>query len=283
MDTDRGMVSLSDHEVLFVPAQFPTIQEAIDAVTRPATIVVAPGMYVESVRIIAKVYLVIQSSKLGKRGVTIAGMGGPGVVSIEQSVVHFSGIEIRSNGGLRGLLIVDSSVTFQECVVAGNRIDDSSVDPFGAGMLCRSSTVRIQKSTVAGNTVDAGANAGGGGLYFADCKVEIAGSSIQTNAVYAADWARGGGIWCERSDLRMWRSRVTDNALHAGSCDGAGIYFKDPGDAQIGGSVVTGNGSVDGRGGGIFTDGDAARIVIHRNTVVHQNHPDDVFVRVALS
>jgi hypothetical protein len=281
MGTDRGMLSLSDHEVFLVPAQFPTIQEAIDAVTRPVTIVVAPGMYSESLRINAKAYLVIQSSKLGKRGVTISGQSGPGVVSIEQSVAHFSGIEVRSNGRLRGFLIVDSSVTFQECIVAGNRISDGSADPLGAGMLCRSSTVRIQKSTVAGNTVDGGASAEGGGLYFADCKVEIAGSSIQANAVYADAQARGGGIWCERSDMRMWRSRVTDNALHAGSCDGAGIYFKDPGDTQLGGSIVTGNGSVDGRGGGIFIDGDATRIAIHRNTVVHQNHPDDVFVRVA--
>jgi hypothetical protein len=79
----------------------------------------------------------------------------------------------------------------------------------------------------------------------------------------------------------MWRSRVTDSALHAGSCDGAGSTSKDTGGAQIGGSVVTGNGSVDGRGGGIFIDGDATRIAIHRNTVVHQNHPDYVFVVVA--
>jgi Right handed beta helix region len=273
------MLSLSDHEVFLVPAQFPTIQDAIDAASRPTTIVVSPGIYSESLRAIAKPYLVIQSSKLGKRGVTIAGQGGLGVVSIERSTVHFSGIEVRSNGRLRGLLIVDSSVTFQECMVAGNRITDGAVDAFGAGMMCRGSTLRVQKSTVAGNTVDASASAGGGGLYFDDCKVEIAGSSIQANAVYATAEARGGGIWCERSTLRMWRSRVTDNALHAASCDGAGIYFRDAGDAQLGGSVVTGNGSVGGRGGGIFIDGDAARIAIHRNTVVHQNHPDDVFVK----
>jgi hypothetical protein len=197
------------------------------------------------------------------------------VIGIEHSVVHFSGIDVRSDGRLRGLLILDSAVTFQECVVSGNRVGDPIKEPLGAGMLCRRSTVRIQKSTIAGNTIAAAA-AAGGGLFFADCKVEIAGSSIQTNAIYAPDRASGGGIWCERSGMRMWRSRVTDNVLYAESCDGAGIYFSDS-DARLGGSVISGNGSVVGRGGGIFIDGDAARIAVHRNTVVRQNHPDDLF------
>ncbi len=269
--------SLAGHEVLFVPAQWTTIQDAVDAVSGPATLIVDPGIYQESVRILSKPYLVIQSSHLGRRGVTIAGQSMASVIGIEQSVVHFSGIDVRSDGRSRGLLILDSSVTFQECVVSGNRVSDQVGEPFGAGMLCRRSSVRIQKSTIAGNTIDAPA-AAGGGLYFADCKVEIAGSSIQTNAIYAPDRAGGGGIWCERSSMRMWRSRVTDNVLYAESCEGAGIYFNDS-DARLGGSVVSGNGSVAGRGGGIFIDGNAARIAVHRNTVVRQNHPDDLFSR----
>jgi Right handed beta helix region len=267
--------TLAGHEVLFVPAQFPTIQDAVDAVSGPATLIVDPGIYPESVRILSKTYLVIQSSRLGRRGVTIAGQSMESVIGIEQSVVHFSGIDVRSDGRLRGLLILDSSVTFQECVVSGNRVSSQFGESLGAGMLCRRSSVRIQKSTIAGNTIAAPA-AAGGGLYFADCKVEIAGSSIQTNAIYASDRASGGGIWCERSSMRFWRSRVTDNVLYAESCEGAGIYFSDS-DARLGGSVISGNGSVSGRGGGIFINGDAARIAVHRNTVVRQNHPDDLF------
>jgi hypothetical protein len=41
----------------------------------------------------------------------------------------------------------------------------------------------------------------------------------------------------------------------------AGFYFKDSG-ARLGGSVISGN---------------AARIAVHRKTVVRQNHPDDRF------
>jgi hypothetical protein len=72
----------------------------------------------------------------------------------------------------------------------------------------------------------------------------------------------------------MWRSRVTENALYGERCEGAGIYFKDS-SAQLGGSVITGNGAADGRGGGIFVSGPSESVVVHRNTVVRQNHPDD--------
>jgi hypothetical protein len=75
--------------------------------------------------------------------------------------------------------------------------------------------------------------------------------------------------------MRMWRSRVTDNALHAPSTHGGGIYFARSEGARLGGSVITGNNSASGCGGGVFVDGEPGRVAIHANTVVRQNHPDD--------
>jgi hypothetical protein len=269
----------TEHEVLLVPQQFPAIQAAIDAASGPTTIVIDPELYAETLHVIDKPYVVIQSSRLGRRGVTISGDGGLSVFCVERSTLHLSGIEVRSNARSRGLLVLNSSLSLQECIVAGNHAGDSSDESFGGGMLCRDSRVRIQKSTISGNVVDPGAaasTAAGGGLFFQDCQVEIAGSTIQANAVYAMSSAGGGGVWCERSTLRMWRSRVTDNALHAALCEGAGISFRAPLGCQLGGSVIMGNGSPRGRGGGIFIEGDSVRVSIHRNTVVRQNHPTDI-------
>src|SRR5260221_4071043 len=234
---------MSSHDVFFVPFQFGTIQEAVDAIVRPTTIMISPGVYAEDVLVVEKEYVVIESTRLSRRGATLFGGPAPTVLAIERSVVHLSGIEIRSKHRARGISAIDSSLSLQECVLAGNGIGAGSGEPFGAGMRCVASTVRIQKSTVAGNTIEHARVAAGAGLHFVDCRVEIAGSSIQTNAIYAADAARGGGIWCERSQMRMWRSRVTDNALYAPACQGAGIYFKDSAGAQLAGSVITGTGT----------------------------------------
>lgn len=271
------MSAAGEYDVFFVPEDFRTIQAAVDALVRPATIVVSPGLYRESIRVSALPYLVIQSSCLSRRGVTLAGNDGEAVLSVDDAALHLSGIEIRSNARTRGMIVSGSTLTLQECVIAGNRVGDDAQEPFGAGMLCRRSKVKIQKSTVAGNTVECppARLAGGGGLYFEDCKVELAGSSVQLNAVYARHEARGGGIWSERSRMRMWRSRVTDNAVHAAECEGGGMYLRDSIDSQVGGSVITGNGGPLARGGGIFVSGDAANVAIHGNTVVRQNHPDD--------
>jgi hypothetical protein len=75
----------------------------------------------------------------------------------------------------------------------------------------------------------------------------------------------------------MWRSRVTDNALRAPVCEGGGIYFKDAARCELGGSVITGNGFPEGKGGGIFIEDDPSAVSIHRNTVVRLNSPDDVY------
>ena len=277
-----GMTNETAHDVFLVPETFPTIQKAVDAAVRPTTIVVAPGLYSGTVRVTAKEYVVIQSSRLTRRGVTLSGGEGGSVLLIENSTLHLSGIEIRSRGASRGLLVVGSSISLQDCVVAGNRVSDVS-EPFGAGLLGRNSSIHLQKSVISANSVacDSSDLAGGGGIYLLDCTAQLAGCTVQINEVWARGEAHGGGIWCERTKLRMWRSRVTDNAIRGSRCTGAGIYFKQPNDTQLGGSVITGNGSVDGAGGGIFIADGSAAASIHRNSFVRQNHPDDVAFGVA--
>jgi hypothetical protein len=62
--------------------------ETIEAVFRPATIMISPGVYAEDVRVAGKPYLVIESTRLSKRGVTLVGADATSVMTIEGSVVH---------------------------------------------------------------------------------------------------------------------------------------------------------------------------------------------------
>src|SRR5258705_1690304 len=102
-----------EHDVFLVPAQYPTIQHAIDAVSGASTIMVSPGVYAEDVRIVGKQSVVIESVRLGRRGVTVVGSSAESVISIESSAVYLSGVEIRSDCRGRGISSVDSSIALQ--------------------------------------------------------------------------------------------------------------------------------------------------------------------------
>jgi hypothetical protein len=264
------------HEVILVPQQFATIQAAINAVVGPTTVVVEPGVYSESISVLEKEMVVIQSARLSRRGVTIRGADGLAVIHAVRSQLHLSGICIRSDSRLRGLLVDDGQINLQECVVAGNRIAGSP--NAGAGMLCRRSKVHLQKSAIIGNAVGStpGATSAGGGLYLEECVAEIAGTTVQANVVYGSGHARGGGVAFVGSKVRIWRCRVTDNALYADHCAGGGIYLENSRGCELGGSVVTGNDCQRGRGGGIFVAGCESDISVHRNSFVRQNHPTDI-------
>src|SRR5258708_39195942 len=96
------------HQFLFVPEQFPTIQAAIDATSGPATIMVAPQLYPETVYVIDKSYVVIQSTRLSRRGVTLSGNDSSSVLRVERSALHLSGRQIRSPVRSRVLLATRS-------------------------------------------------------------------------------------------------------------------------------------------------------------------------------
>jgi len=264
-------MSNDEHDVLLVPHQFSSISLALKSIVRPSTIMVSPGVYFEDLSLVQLPDVVITTTNFLRRGVIIVGAAAKSVITIDRASVYLTGLEIRSNGQARAISAIDSSIALQECVLAGNKADHS-----GAGMLCVKSSVRVQKTIIAGNTVAGSGRASGGGLHLMDCQVEIAGSTIQANAVQGSIEASGGGIYVERSKVRIWRSRVTDNAAFGGQPRGGGVYFKDS-RGQIGGSVITGNGAngEDGNGGGMFVAGNSEEVVVHPNTIVRRNYPND--------
>ena len=264
-----------EHDVFLIPSQFSSIREAIAAIVRPTTLMITPGVYEEDLVLAGVRDVVISTTQFLRRGVVLTGAGSDSVITLDGASVYLTGLEIRSNGGARAIAARESSVALQECVLAGNQTN--GIKAQGAAMMCVRSSVRVQKSMIAGNSAEGTESALGGALYLSDCQIEIAGSSIQANAAYSVAKAWGGGIYCEHSRMRMWRSRVTDNALFGKDCAGAGIYFKDS-SAQIGGSVITGNGALDGKGGGILISGNSEEVVIRQDSNVRRNYPDDVII-----
>lgn len=275
-------MSAPDRRVFFVPSQFPTLQAAIEAAEGAVTIVVEPGAYDESLTIVDRPEVVIQSARLSRRGVVLGGDGAPAVIHVERAGLALSGIEVRSDGRSRGIRAVDATLNLQECLVAGNCAAESGGEQeriVGAGIAAWRSRVRVQKSTLACNRVEAGSPdagpAAGGGLYLEECRSEIAGSTVVGNSVRSPVAARGGGIAMVRGRLRMWKSRVTDNLLRAPACEGGGLYLFEPEPCDLGGNVVANNTALDGLGGGLFLAGERVNLPLGAGSVVHWNHPDD--------
>ncbi len=98
----------------------------------------------------------------------------------------------------------------------------------------------------------------------------------QNHREASATNVRSAGVWCERSQLRLRRSRITENWSFAADSEGSGLCLHEPEITHLGGAVISGNGMRAGRGGGVFIRGERRNLTIYSNTVIRQNHPDDV-------
>ncbi len=177
-----GLGSSAVADIIDVPADFPTIQAAIDAAADGDEVLVAPGVYPEVVDLLGKVIIV-------------RGTGGPGATIIDGSgLPDLSLVSCVSGEGpgtvLRGFTIRDannnraggggmnntgSSPTIIDCVFANNL-------GFGGGMRNNGSSPTVIGCAFLGNT-----SIGGGGMG------NIGSSPRVVNCVFAGNIAADGG------------------------------------------------------------------------------------------
>ena len=99
--SDKGeLVHSVDSGTIYVPKDFPSIQEAINAADGGDIISVAAGKYYEHISVNKSVTL------LGKEGTTIEGNGTGNVISVTKDNVEISGFTIQN--GYRGILLSHS-------------------------------------------------------------------------------------------------------------------------------------------------------------------------------
>lgn len=145
---------------IFVPASFPTIQEAINAASTGDVIVVSPGIYGTSLEITGK-SLTLRSST-GRPEDVILGVPGIGTIVKAQDAgeLRFESVSLRDGGGSRALICgsaalvtliggavqsVNSDVVFDNCVLADNTADIGGVIFLVGGSLT------IRDSVITGN------------------------------------------------------------------------------------------------------------------------------------
>lgn len=193
--------------VYYVPADYPTIQEAIDAAYDGCVIIVSPGTYCENITICGKNIIVRSTDPTDPSVVAATVIDG----NNRSSVVSFCGTELTT------------------CVLTGFTITNGC-RCFGAGIYGNGTMATIQYNLITGNSGSYGAGIDwcngtiqdntivrnrasyGGGLAFCD-------GTIQRNVISENCASRGAGlIWCNGT---IQANTISENSA---SQHGGGLY-----------------------------------------------------------
>lgn len=210
-----------------VPAEYTTIQEAIDAAADGDTILVNPGTYRENIDFIGK-------------AVTVRSSEGPAVTSIDGgrmgSVVSF--VSGEGNGSvLEGFTVTNGSGTL------------SGPYGYGGGIYCWFSTPTITGNVVTGNT----ANYHGGGIY---C-ISADSFPVTYNTICYNMSHKGGGIYCSAgSNPTIAHNTIFDNYAEL---DGGALYCNWESNPALVNNDICANTAGYG-GGGIYTYGSSPTV-----------------------
>jgi hypothetical protein len=229
-------------ETIRVPADAPTIQAAIDVAEPFDTILVAPGVYVETIDFLGKRITV--RSEAGAAATVIDGNDG----SFEPTVSFHSNEELDSV--LHGFTVTGG--------------DNRSLDVLGGGISAATgelpnATPTIVECVITGNSTSFTPGGGvAGNPQLEDCTISnnVAGGGYEGGGVFGAP--------------RMFRCVVSDNRAE----EGGGLYLTYRGgtDAWIQDCVISGNSAVgSGRGGGVFIEDSYAlllRCLVYGNRAV---------------
>jgi len=239
-----------------------SVQQALSnpSVVDGDTVIVAGGIYIESVDFLGKA-VTVQSSG-GSGDATLDGSSSlwpnGSVVSFtsgETSASVLRGFTIRAGTGTidavygtavgGGVYMVGSSPTLDDCVITGNSAD------MGGGVFGRNASPTIESSTICDNL--ASQSGVGGGFSFEDSAPLLRDVSIEANATFLTP---GGGGWCQDSTPTFEQCAFTGNGKNLGafalSIDGGGLALAGCSPAIFSDCVFEKNEANDGFGGGLL-------------------------------
>jgi Right handed beta helix region len=288
--------------ILNVPADYPTIQSAINAASNGDTVLVTPGTYVENINFSGKGITLTSSN--GAAATIIDGNHNGSVVTFNHSETPTSvltGFTIRNGyldgGEGAGIHIWAASPTITNNVITGNHAAD------GIGIYVNGGAPLIKSNTITANDQeDAGDGGGGGGILVAGsdntpASPQIISNTITNNSVanggdgggiavqyYASPLIQGnlirgniafnsgGGISLQTYALAVVSDNLIVNNRSLGAGSGAGIWISAAGLAQttvsnIVNNTIVGNTAFDSTSG-IYSTGYGQYVKISNNIVV---------------
>jgi len=229
---DATIVESERTKVIFVPADYPTIQAGIDASNPGDTVIVDPGTYYENITL--------------KSGITLKGAGADVTIidgGDNGSVVKMSGI---SDVTISGFTITNG---------LGDGQDYNGNDNGGGIAVYECSNITIRDNVITQNSTT-GDLADGGGILISKCTAPI---TIWQNSItdnHAENW--GGGICIQGTfDVRVDANDISNN--DAGVGDGISLWASDPADGAS--AWIINNWITNNQGDGIYVGDDCSALI----------------------
>lgn len=260
---------------LRVPANFPTIQAAVDVAVTGDTVLVAPGTYTglgnKDIEFRSERIVLLSEAGPGETIIDCQGAGRAILIHAgEDSTARVEGFTIRNGGGVAaggGILVADACPTITDCRLVGNSADN------GGGLACYFfAEPRVQRCRVSGNSAQEG---GGIFCYFAkpilttclvtgNAAVTVGGALSSRSAstptfrsctISGNRAATGGGVFSEGDTTRAERTILRGNCATDGRegflASGSGLTLNC---CAVDSSGFTGGGQVSYIGGHVFSD-----------------------------
>jgi parallel beta-helix repeat protein len=223
-----------------VPADFPTIQAAIDAAADGDTIVVSPGTYPEHLNFLGKA-ITVESAQGpastiidgGNTGTVVTFNSGEGSGSVLRGFTVQHGFAQFDGAGIA----IASSPTVEDNTITGNVAGTGGA---GIAIFGGPGSPLVQGNTITNNrNLDSGA--AGGGIEMGGASARIIGNTISGNRA-----TFGGGLSMNSAGT----ATIENNLIQGNVADiqGGGIWLVNQSDAAIVQNLVTGNQATTGAG-----------------------------------
>ncbi len=240
----------------YVPAQYVTIQGAIDACVAGDEVIIADGTYTGAgnKNLDFKGLAITVRSASGDPATCIIDCEGSGrgfyFHSGETAESAVRGLTIQNGnvttmtpGGGGGVYCDSVSPILTNCAIVGNGAS------LGGGVYCYSGTPTLIDCVIVGN-VTTYTYGTGGGLY-ADCSnPNLTNCTINDNIACHA----GGGVYCLASDVILIDDTIAGNTVAGAEGRGGGVGCEDYSSATLTNCLISGNVASDeyGAGGGVY-------------------------------
>jgi predicted outer membrane repeat protein len=260
-------ITVSLHaSIIEVPADYPTIQQAIDASMAGDTVLVAPGTYLENIDFKGKDILLKSTGGAAVTTIDGSSPSNPAFASVvafingesvdaviegftlaygKGTLYNYYPGEFVTCGG--GIFCFGASPTIRMNVIVHNEAEKR-----GGGIYCNDSSAVILENTISDNETNlvalSGGIEGGGGIFCESAYCVIAGNTITNNAADPVEDGDGGGILCYKSFVT-----VSENTIHGNVAQSGGGIANYDSTCLINGNKMTDNTAV-AYGGGIYSD-----------------------------